>query len=276
MSAVAVFSKADRQYAVGVARACGGALLFSLPILMTMETWHLGFYMERLRLALLLLATLPLLVGLAYFLGFEESTRLRDAILDAFVAFAVAAALATAVLYVFGALQPDDTLTEWVGKISLQSLTGGIGALLAQSQFGRAGEAADERRRGGELGEYFFMAAGALFLSANVAPTEEVALIAYMMSPWHAIALIGLSVLVMHAFVYAVEFKGQHEHTSPSALAEFLRFTMLGYLLAIAISGYVCWSFGRFDGAAASEVLRTCIVLGFPAAVGAAAARLVL
>lgn len=268
---------AERAYAIGLARAFGGALLFSLPMLMTMEMWSLGVHLDRFRLALLLILILPLLVGLAFYLGFESVTSLLDAVLDAFVAMAVAALLAAAVLFVFGVMRPEDTARDWIGRIALQSVAGSIGALLAHSQFGHSGRDGQNRREGGAFAEYFFMAAGALFLSTNVAPTEEVELIAHMMTPWHALGLVLLSVLLMHAFVYAVDFKGQHsraEHVS--FVAEFVRFTILGYLLAIAISAFICWCFGRFDGLAAAEMLRITLALGFPAAVGAAAARLVL
>ena len=54
------------------------------------------------------------------------------------------------------------------------------------------------------------MAIGALFLSLNVAPTEEIILISYKMTPWHALATLALSILIMHAFVYAVAFRGAH------------------------------------------------------------------
>ena len=267
----------ERDFAVCLARAFGGALLFSLPMLMTMEMWDLGVYMDRLRLATLLVLMIPLLVGLAYYLGFEETTSVFDAALDAFVAIAVAACLSTIILTIFGALDTDMKPREWIGRISLQSITGSIGALLAQSQFGKAGGDERNRREGGDFAEYFFMAAGALFLSTNVAPTEEVILIAHKMGPWHTLVLLVLSVLLMHAFVYAVEFRGQHsraEHVSP--IVEFVRFTVIGYGLAIAISAFMCWCFGRFDGVAPDEMLRISLVLAFPASVGAAAARLVL
>lgn len=268
---------AERVYAVGLARAFGGALLFSLPMLMTMEMWDLGVEMSRLRLALLIVLMLPLLVGLAFYLGFEAVTSVLDAVLDAFVAIAVAAILAAAILAVFGILGPEHPSSEWIGRITLQSVAGSIGALLAQSQFGHAQPAGRSRRQSGDFAEYFFMAAGALYLSTNVAPTEEVELIAHMMTPWHALALLLISVMLMHAFVYAVGFKGQHaraEHVT--IVGEFVRFTVLGYLLALAISALLCWCFGRFDGLSAVEMLRVSIVLGFPSAVGAASARLVL
>lgn len=276
-AATSFWSDGNRAYAVGVARALGGALLFSLPILMTMETWQLGFSVDRLRLAVLLVVELPLLAALAYYLGFEDATEWRDAILDAFVAIAVAAALALVVLVAFGAIERGTTVSEGVGMVALQTVTGSIGALLAQSQFGRAAGDEQQLREADDFGEYFTMAAGALFLSANVAPTEEVVLIAHMMSPWHAFMLLTISLLLMHAFVYAVGFRGQHERAADSSfLKEFLRFTVLGYLLSVGISAYLCWTFGRFDGVALAEALRMSIVLGFPAAIGAAAARLVL
>ncbi len=271
------YVSSNRQYARSLARACGGALLFSLPILMTMETWQLGFYMDRLRLALLLVLVIPLLVGLAYYLGFEETTGLYDAVLDAFVALVVAAFLAAAVLFVFGVLSDEFGTSEIIGKVSLQSVTGGIGALLAQSQFGQTSGEQGARRMGGDFAEYFFMAAGALFLAANIAPTEEVVLIAHMMTPWRTIALASVSLLAMHAFVYALEFKGQHQRAAGvTRVSEFLRFTVIGYFIAVVISAYICWSFGRFDGLPFEAVLQITVVLAFPAAVGAAAARLVL
>jgi uncharacterized membrane protein len=38
----------------------------------------------------------------------------------------------------------------------------------------------------------------------------------------------------------------------------------------------VLWTFGRTDAVAGPQVLMATVVLGFPAAVGAAAARLIL
>lgn len=267
----------ELEFATCLARAFGGALLFSLPMLMTMEMWDLGVHMDRLRLALLVVLMLPLLVGLAYYLGFESATSLLDAVLDAFVAIAVAAGLSAVILALFGELSLDASPREWIGKISLQSVTGSIGALLAQSQFGNPGGNRANRRDGGDFAEYFFMAAGALFLSTNVAPTEEVILIAHKISPWLAVLLLALSLLLMHAFVYAVDFKGQHDRAEHiSLMNEFIRFTVLGYCLALVISALLCWCFGRFDGIAFGEMLRIAIVLSFPASIGAAAARLVL
>ena len=270
--------KTNRDYAIGVARAFGGALLFSLPILMTMETWFLGFTMDRFRLVILMLVLLPILVGLAYYSGFEDSTHLFDSILDAFVAIAVTTSMATIVLLLFGVIEAGSQANEWIGKIALQAVPGSIGALLAQSQFGRRMQDEDRQsRESGDFGEYFLMCAGALFLAANIAPTEEVLAIAQQMSPWQSIVLAVLSLALMHTFVYAAGFRGQHERPQDQSLAAtFVKFSVNGYVLALAISAFICWTFGRFDGLALEEAVQVIVVLGFPAAVGAASARLVL
>ena len=267
----------ERSFLRALARAFAGALIFGLPLLMTMEMWALGFYMDPLRLALFLAAMFPLLVGLAYYAGFEEGFDWRQFVLSAWVAYAVAFVAAAAGLALLGVLGPGMSLAEMVGKVSLQAIPASIGAMLARSQLGERDEEEEERRRDTYGGELFLAAVGALFMAFNVAPTEEVVLIATMMTGWHALALIAVSLGVMHAFVYAVEFRGQTSlHPEIAAWSEFLRLTVVAYALALLVCLYVLWSFGRTDGLAAGELLMHTVVLGFPAAIGAAAARLIL
>jgi putative integral membrane protein (TIGR02587 family) len=270
--------RAGREFLIGLARAFGGAILFALPLLMTMEMWSLGSTMDKLRLALFLAVMFPVLGGLAYYAGFEQSFGWRDFVLHALVAYAVAFVAAGAVLLLLAVLTPGMSADEVVGKLALQAVPGSIGAMLARSQLGaRDEEQEEERRRDSYGGELFLAMVGALFLAFNVAPTEEIVLIAQMMTGWHAVALVAVSLLIMHAFVYAVEFRGQ------SALApgitpwsEFLRLTVVAYALALLVCLYVLWTFGRADGLAFAELLIETVVLGFPAALGAAAARLIL
>jgi putative integral membrane protein (TIGR02587 family) len=269
---------AGQQFQVGLARAFGGAILFALPLLMTMEMWTLGVTMGEARLALFLGLMLPVLGGLAYYAGFEESFGWRDFVLNALVAYAVGFVAAAAALLLLNVLAPGMSADEVVGKVALQAVPASIGAMLARSQLGAQDEEQDEQRRRDSYGAALFLAGvGALFLAFNVAPTEEVVLIAQMMSGWHAVALAIVSLLLMHAFVYAVEFRGQHpiaEGVSP--WSEFLRLTVVAYALALLVCLYVLWTFGRSDGLAFPELLIETVVLGFPAALGAAAARLIL
>jgi putative integral membrane protein (TIGR02587 family) len=271
-------SASGRSFPLALARAFAGALIFGLPMLMTMEMWALGFSMDPLRLALFLAVMFPLLVGLAYYAGFEQSFSLQHLVLSACVAYAVAFAAAAAGLSLLGVLRPGMSTNEIVGKVSLQAIPASIGAMLARSQLGeREEQKEEERRRDTYFGELFLAMVGALFLAFNVAPTEEVVLIATMFTGWHALAVIGASLAIMHAFVYALEFRGQTAlHPDIAPWSEFLRLTVVAYALALLICLYVLWSFGRSDGLTLGELLMQTVVLGFPAAIGAAAARLIL
>jgi putative integral membrane protein (TIGR02587 family) len=269
---------ANRAFAIGIARAFGGALIFSLPILMTMEMWWLGFSVHGFKLVLLLLLTVPLLIGLSHYMGFEETFGLKDDALDALVALAVGFVAGALTLSLFSVIEPGMSAHEILGKISIQAVPGSIGAMFAQSELGVTDATKERKKRhAGYGGEIFIMAAGALFLAFNVAPTEEMMLIAHQMSPWHSIALLLVSILIIHAFVYTLEFQGTPSIPAGSPFwSVFLRFTIVGYAIALLMSSYMLWTFGRTDGLALHQTVSILIVLGFPSAVGAAAARLIL
>lgn len=268
----------ERKFVIALGRAFGGAIIFSLPMLMTMEMWYLGFYVRPLKLALFVLVIIPLLVGLSYFSGFEETTRRIEDVLDAFVAYAVGCVSSATLLFLFAVIDVGMPFDEIAFKISLQAVPASVGAMLAQSLLGvNRKEEEKKKRESGYVGQLFFMTIGALFLGLSVAPTEEMILIGHQMSEWHAVALAGLSLVVMHGFVYAMEFQGQAIITPGTPLwSVFLRFTVVGYAISLLISAYVLWTFGRTEGVAPEQVLMAVLVLGFPASLGAAAARLIL
>jgi putative integral membrane protein (TIGR02587 family) len=276
MSAALAFDRRrEFAYARDLARAFGGALLFSLPLLMTMEMWWLGFILEPLRLAVFLLVALPLLFGLAFYAGFSASHRgLGHALLDTLVALAVGFLVAAAVLALFGVIEPGAPPRQIVGQLVLQAVAGAMGALLAGRQLSAGDEDVGDEDQAAYLGELFLMVAGALFLALTMAPTEEMILIAYKMSPVHVAALMVVSIGLMHAIVYKVGFAGQEAHDRP--LAAFVHFTLAGYGLVLLTSLYVLWVFGRTQGHGLAEIVDAVVVLSFPGALGAAAARLLV
>src|SRR5918998_4794683 len=89
----------NHSFGVDLAHDFGGAILFSFPLLMTMEMWWLGFYMDRLRLALFLALAFVMVLGLSYFEGREEALKIE--VLDALVACAAGYAVATVMLLLF-------------------------------------------------------------------------------------------------------------------------------------------------------------------------------
>jgi putative integral membrane protein (TIGR02587 family) len=265
----------DRRVVKGFGRAFAGALIFALPMLMTMELWWMGFYIQPFRLALLLALTVPLLVGLSWLRGFEPTTTWRENLLDALIAIAVGTIAAAITLYVFGLISFDTSFREAIGKISLQAVPGSMGASLARSQLGGTGE--QRERDLSYPAILFMMTAGALFLGLNVAPTEEVIALAYSMDAERLILLVLISLAVMHAFVYVVGFRNTPELVPGSTfVGRFVQFTLAGYAIVVLLSLYLLWTFGRTDATSVAATLNACIVLGFPSALGAAASRLIL
>lgn len=263
------------KHAVDLAHDFGGALLFSFPLLMTMEMWWLGFYMDRYRLALFLTLTFVVIVGLSYFEGGDETFKIE--ILDALVACAAGYTVATVMLSLFGIIKPGMSVDEIVGKISLHAVSGSIGAILARRLLEVEETKKEKRRREWYGGKIFLMGVGAIFLAFQLAPTEEMVLIGHRMTPWHAIALVIVSLCIMQTFICSVERRGrQRLFAADFFWGVFFRFTIVGYSVALLLSLYVLWTFGRLDGAAASQIITAMLVLGFPAALGAAAARLIL
>ncbi len=284
---------ATDDFPTGLARAAAGAILFSLPMLLTMEMWWLGFTMPATRMATLLAVTLLTLMGLAYYSGFEKPQGLIGTVVDAFVAYCVGTCIASCVLALTAVIRSDETTwCEGIGKVVLQAIPASFGAVLASSQLGDQPSADDDRADDGtehqparhahnDLGcyfrELFLMFAGAIFLAFNVAPTDEMLLVALKMTAWHAIAIGVFSIVVMHAFVFVVKFRG-HELVpdESSQWSVFLRFTLPGYAIALLVSAFCLWVFGRSDGTDFAETLLATTVLAMPASVGAAAARLIL
>lgn len=269
------------DFAVGLARGVAGALLFALPMFLTMEMWELGFYIDRWRLLLLLVINIPLLIFLAHRIGFERTTTLSEAIRDASIAYLLGILSSGLILAAIGVLQPGQGASETVGMVALQAVPASIGALLGRSQLGERsedkGEGAASETKASYGVELFMMAVGALFLGLNVSPTEEMILLSYKMAAWHALVLIIASMALMHGFVYALSFAGSHEleEGTPTWHA-LVRFTLPGYVIAFAVSTYCLWTFHRLDDIAITQAAMTIVVLSFPSAIGAAAARLIL
>ena len=270
---------ANLDYLTSLARAAGGALLFVFPLLMTMEMWSLGHSMERWRLLVFIGSAGPMLLGLSYYAGFEPTFRLLDEVLDALAAYAVGMVVTLLSLFLLGQIDPGMTASEVVGKLAVCAIPASIGALVASKQLGdREGENGRRPKEHiGYPGQLFLMSVGAIFLAFSVAPTEEMVLIAYMMSPWQGLLLAAASILLLHGFVFGLGFPGQSERRGDhSPLRTLLIFTLPGYAIALLISLYCLWAFGRLQGLAPAEIAQMAVVLAFPAGLGAATARLVI
>ena len=271
----------ERNFWIALGRAFAGALIFAISLFMTMEMWWLGFYMSRLRLALFLVVNFALLIGLARVRGFKDDATWTDCTIDALIGYAVGFVTSGVFLYLFGVINLTMSWDEIIGKIALQSVPASIGAMLARSQLGESGEEQEQKQEQEHTSNYgrelFIMLVGALFVAFTVAPTAEMELIAYKITPWLALGLLLLSLVILHTLVYTVNFRGQARMPESGGFwGVFLRYSVVGYAAVLLTIVYILWSFGRLEGTGLYPIVMITVVVGVPGAIGAAAARLIL
>jgi putative integral membrane protein (TIGR02587 family) len=275
---VAKLTNETQRFVKGLVRAVAGAAIVGLPLALTMEMWWLGFVMERWKLALLVGSTLPTVMFLSHFSGFSGQGHWKETILDGFVVFLVGLAFAPLLLFLFGQITSEIPFEEILGKIVIQAVPASIGAAIARSLLEAKGDEEDEKKhRVSKPREIFLRVVGALVLGFDIAPTDEMTRIAEETRPWHMLGLVALCILIMHAFARGLEQKAHGSVPRRMGQGRLLFTTSLpGYATALAVSAYLLWLFGRFEGAGLEQIVATIVVLGLPATLGAAAVRILL
>lgn len=264
----------------GYGRGVLGALLVSLPLLATMEMWWLGFTMPPIKLVVFLVANFALLVVLEYYSGFQKGhVHFWEEVQDAADAYGIGLLVSALVLFLFGVIEPGMSFREIAGKIILEAIPLSIGASVAISLFGEHDARRERRkRRAGFWGSQLIGVAGATYFGFNVAPTEEPVMIALGLSWWHAVLLVLFGLSITHATVYSVGFAGGHRLPGGVSWgASLLRTGVVSYTLALLVTAFLLWVFGRIGpGTAITPTLHMIVTLGFINALGSAAAKLII
>jgi putative integral membrane protein (TIGR02587 family) len=269
-------SETLRVYARGVA----GGLLFSLPLLYTMEVWAAGHTASPGRLLALLFGTIGLLLAYNWAGGLRPAQGWGENLFEAAEELCLGLGTAAILLFLLGQLDPGATPGEWVGRVALEGAIAAIGVSVGTEQLGDAEGAAGAGGRAGRfpavVGEFATAGLGATLIAANVAPTEEVTLIASQAGSLQLLGLVAVSVATAGLLLNASDFRGSGRlHRRDVGIGPF-RGTAVTYAIAFVVAGLLLWVLGRFDGESPSIILARTVVLAFPAALGAAAGRLLL
>ncbi|HLM57123.1 MAG TPA: TIGR02587 family membrane protein [Pyrinomonadaceae bacterium] len=267
-----------REYARGVA----GGLLFSLPLLYTMEVWWAGFTSHPWRLAAYVAATFVLLLGYNYFVGLRRDTCFSEVVIDSVEEMGLGLLVALLILWLLGRVTAGMSLSEVAGKTVIEAMTVAVGVSIGTAQLG-AGDGEDDRGVGGRRaegagfgGQVVVTLCGAVLFAANVAPTEEIVMIAVEVSAWRLLGLSALSLSLAALILYYSEFAGSKRHVVFDRHHDVLVGTVVTYAVALATSAAILLFFGRFEGQALATCVAQTIVLGVAATLGASAGRLLL
>ena len=268
-----------RKLAVGYGRGFMGGMLVGVPAMLTMELWWEGFFVPAWRLILLFTVNFGVLLILQHYSGLTHRKTIPGQIRAAVVAYAIGIVTSAVTLFALGVFHGDLHLRELAGKLLLQAVPVSIGASVTMSEFGEEQRKVKQRRaRSGYWGALGMALAGAMLFGFAVSGTEEPLLIAEQLTFWRALGLMLLSLLQVHAIVYAVDFKEPSEGAgSRSHKLAVLREGISTYALSLLVGTYLLWTFQTIGaGTGMVAAVYAVIAIGFVTSLGAAAAELLI
>jgi putative integral membrane protein (TIGR02587 family) len=276
------YGRSLREYARGVV----GGLLVSLPLLYTMEVWWAGFVAHPSHLLLYLTSGFILLFGYNRYAGLHQDASWLEVAFEAVEELGLGLFVAAGLLWLLGQIDGTMMLNEIVGKVVVEAVTVAIGVSVGAAQLGGHGgkdqgmHGDREERPLSVAGQIVLAGCGAVLFASNVAPTEEIVLIAIESTRWKIVGLAVLSFVLAGTVLFYSDFKGTggaHGTRAPQdGPGTMVMRTALHYAVALAVSAYILWFFGRFDGASPSTALAQVVALGVAASLGAATGRVLL
>ena len=262
-----------REYGRGVA----GGLLFSLPLLYTMEVWFAGFLMPPHRQLAYVLFALVLLLGYNRYAGLHPDTTWTEVAIDSIEEMGIGLLVSAAVLFLIGRLSWEQDASEMIGRIVVEAVTVAIGVSVGTAQLGAGERTGMKGRDEGSIGGQLTLAlCGAVLFAANIAPTEEIVLIGIELSGVH-LALLGVGTMVLATLVlYFSDFLGSRRWARAEGPFAMFRGAVVTYAIGLVASAAILWVFGRFDGMGAAAIAGQTVTLAVASTVGASAGRLLL
>jgi len=294
-------AKSLQEYGRGVA----GGLMFSLPLLYTMEVWWTGFIAHPWRLCAYVLVTFLLLLGYNRYAGLRREASLMEVAIESVEEMGIGLLIAGLVLFLLGRITFEMPMNEIAGLIVVEAMTVAIGVSVGTAQLGAGGKE-DESLEGDSVkqpqhsanrraqnkvpgegaradkkeihfgGQMVLAFCGAVLFAANLAPTEEIVVVAIETSWMKIVGLALISLLMGLLILHYSEFKGAQEFVHKDGHSAILLGTVITYAIALATSALILWFFGRFDGVTLYIALAQTVALGVAATLGASAGRLLL
>lgn len=277
-----------QEYGRGIA----GGLLFSLPLLYTMEMWQAGITMHPIRQAIGLAATVVLLLGYNRYAGLRHDATWLEVAIDSIEELGLGIVLAALILALLGRIAPGMPLSEMLGKITVEAMTMAIGVSIGTAQLGSSNNSggaqaaeddqseADDSGMAGDTPSFASQVVlgfcGAMVIASNVAPTEEIIVLAVELHPWYIFGLALTSILLGALVLFFSDFHGSDRLTHHDGGLSIIAAAMVNYAVALAAAAAALWFFDSFNGFALATCIAEVVVLGVAATLGASAGRLLL
>jgi putative integral membrane protein (TIGR02587 family) len=267
------------------AHGAAGGFLFGIPLIYTMELWFIGLTISPGHALLLVGLTVMLSLTFVLTIGFREETppQFRDVVAETIDAVGISLIVAVASLLVLGRIGPDTPLESILGRVAIELLPISLGVAIANHILPRQGDRrGNEEDRDGQqhrhptVRDLVAAGGGALLLSLNIAPTDEITILASELTEIQLVVLMLFSLGVSYMIVFEAEFRNQsRRYETPGLFHRPITETIIAYLVSLVVCGLVMWLVGAYpNNPSYGMILSKTVVLGFPGALGAAAGRL--
>lgn len=266
-----------REYGRGVA----GGLMFAIPLFYTAEMWQSGFALEAWRILLFAMATFGLLLLYNRYSGLRRDASFAEVLIDSVEEMGIGLVLSATLLTLTGRIGFASAPTEALGKIVIQAMTTAVGVSVGTAQLGAPddgdqGQDGDDSEAAAYLPQMAIALCGAILFAANVAPTDEVVVIASGSTPVRLLAIATVSIGICALVFHFADFRGAGKHVAGGSWLIAVRGVVSSYAVGLFSSAIFLGFFGRFDGEPLSHCLALTVVLGLPTVLGASAGRLLL
>lgn len=264
--------------------ACGG-FLFGIPLLYTMEVWWIGSVVEPPLMLLAIAITYIVIFLLNRTAGFRKTEKIRavDAARNSIEAIAIGIVCATIMLNILREINSNVSLDEMLGKVLFESLPFTLGVALA-NQFlsgdrgGKEGQRSYKKKS--EINATFSdigaTLIGAAVIALNIAPTDEVAMLASALSGGRLLAIIAASLIISYGIVFQSGFADQQKRMQQQGIFQRpMSETLASYLVSLLAAAFMLWFFHQLSFSDPWTMwLQYTLILGLPATIGGAAGRL--
>lgn len=135
-----------KEYARGVI----GGLLFSFPLLYTMEVWWAGYTSKPFSLLMLVLFTFIVLLGYNRYAGMHPGVNWRNIVMETFEEMGIGMFVAVVVLFLLNRIELGAELHDSINKVIIEAMLVSIGVSVGTAQMGSSTNGKEEERENGE------------------------------------------------------------------------------------------------------------------------------
>lgn len=263
-----------REYGRGII----GGILFSLPLLYTMEVWWTGFIAPPKYLLACIFVTFLLLLGYNRYAGIKEEATLKEITWESLEEIGLGFVVSFLFLLLISKIDFQMSFDEIAGRVIVETMIVAIGISVGTAQLGQGkgdGKKGHRDKKEDSLMKIFILSfCGAVLFSSSMAPTEEILVIALESTYIDLLSMVIISLLIGAIVLYFSDFTG----TTPknTEIEKALLHLLIGYLAALIVSFVFLWFFGRVINNSFDTILAQIIVLSIPGVIGASAGRLLI